>query len=70
MNLQTRTTFSLALVAAASATRNRQMLTPEPSEFRRESRTRDFGVGYGRSSGYASSRRYTSNWGNARFEFC
>lgn len=70
MNLQTRTTFSLALVAAAA--RNRQTLTPasEPVEFRRESRTRDFGVGYGRSSGYASSRRYTSNWGNARFEFC
>jgi hypothetical protein len=71
MNLQTRTTFSLALVAAAD--RNRQTLTPEapkPSEFHRESRARDFGTGYGRSSGYASSRRYTSNWGNARFEFC
>lgn len=25
-------------------------------------RERDFGVGYGNSSGYASERRYTSNW--------
>jgi hypothetical protein len=25
-------------------------------------RDRDFGVGYGNSSGYASDRRYTSNW--------
>ena len=71
MNLQSRTTFSLALVANAAA-RSRQAPTPtsEPVEFRRESRVRDFGIGYGRSSGYASGRRYTSDWGNARFEFC
>ena len=30
-------------------------------------RARDFGTGYGRSSGYASDRRYTSDWGQARF---
>ena len=29
---------------------------------RREYRERDFGVGYGRSSGYASDRRYVSAW--------
>jgi hypothetical protein len=29
---------------------------------RREYRERDFGVGYGRSSGYASDRRYASAW--------
>jgi hypothetical protein len=34
---------------------------------RRERRARDFGVGYGNSSGYASSKRYADNWGNARF---
>lgn len=34
---------------------------------RRERRPRDFGVGYGNSSGYASTRRYADNWGNARF---
>ena len=30
-------------------------------------RTRDFGVGYGSSSGYASERRYTQDWGQVRF---
>lgn len=34
---------------------------------RREYRARDFGIGYGSSSGYASSKRYADNWGNARF---
>lgn len=28
---------------------------------------RDFGIGYGRSSGYATARRYTSNWAPPRF---
>jgi hypothetical protein len=41
--------------------------TPRPAvtaaaPVRREYRERDFGVGYGRSSGYASDRRYASNW--------
>lgn len=30
-------------------------------------RQRDFGVGYGNSSGYASDRCYTKAWGNERF---
>ena len=30
-------------------------------------RVRDFGVGYGNSSGYATARRYASNWGQPRF---
>lgn len=30
-------------------------------------RARDFGVGYGSSSGYASERRYTSDWSQIRF---
>ncbi len=30
-------------------------------------RERDFGIGYGSSSGYAQDRRYTSDWGQARF---
>jgi len=34
---------------------------------RREHPARDFGIGYGSSSGYASSKRYADNWGNARF---
>jgi len=34
---------------------------------RRERRERDFGIGYGNSSGYASERRYASDWGPTRF---
>lgn len=30
-------------------------------------RERDFGVGYGNSSGYASPRRYVDTWGQPRF---
>lgn len=30
-------------------------------------RERDFGVGYGNSSGYASPRRYAGTWGQPRF---
>jgi hypothetical protein len=30
-------------------------------------RERDFGIGYGTSSGYALDKRYTSDWGRARF---
>ncbi|NUT16518.1 MAG: hypothetical protein HOQ33_18690 [Cupriavidus sp.] len=36
---------------------------------RSQHRERDFGVGYGNSSGYASARRYTSDWAPARFRF-
>ncbi len=31
-------------------------------------RVRDFGVGYGNSSGYASSRQYASQWATPRFK--
>jgi hypothetical protein len=34
---------------------------------RRERRERDFGIGYGSSSGYASTRRYVNDWGLTRF---
>lgn len=34
---------------------------------RRNRPERDFGVGYGTSSGYATARRYASDWGPARF---
>ena len=30
-------------------------------------RVREFGVGYGASSGYATARRHTSPWGAPRF---
>lgn len=32
-----------------------------------QARQRDFGVGYGNSSGYASDRRYAEDWGQERF---
>jgi hypothetical protein len=35
----------------------------------RTHRERDFGVGYGSSSGYASNRRYTTEWAPPRFRF-
>ncbi|WP_242112793.1 hypothetical protein [Luteimonas aquatica] len=63
MNLRIRQAAPAAKVARQAA------LVPAP-EFRRDSRPRDFGIGYGRSSGYAQGRRYASNWGNTRFEFC
>jgi hypothetical protein len=47
-------------------TTTRQNLQP-PAPARREHRERDFGIGYGNSSGYVSHRRYSSNWGAARF---
>lgn len=37
--------------------------TPSSARYRE----RDFGIGYGASSGYAQDRRYTSDWGQARF---
>ena len=41
-----------------------------PMPTRHVHRERDFGVGYGNSSGYASSRRYaSSNWAAPHFKF-
>lgn len=39
-------------------------LAPVPPP-RREYRERDFGIGYGRSSGYASDRHYVNGWAGA-----
>ena len=35
---------------------------PTPAPVRRPYPERDFGVGYGRSSGYAATRRYAVAW--------
>jgi hypothetical protein len=37
--------------------------TPSSARYRE----RDYGIGYGASSGYAQDKRYTSDWGQARF---
>jgi hypothetical protein len=47
-------------------------LSPErqaPTPPRHMYRARDFGVGYGNSSGYASDKRYAPLWGQPRFKF-
>jgi len=50
----------------ADADRNQ----PGPaSQNRHLHRERDFGIGYGNSSGYASRRRYTSSWAPSQFRF-
>lgn len=54
-------------VAALAAVLDATRAAVGPSASRREHRTRDFGIGYGSSSGYASARRYADNWGNVRF---
>lgn len=47
---------------------DRRLSTPAQPPARREYRERDFGVGYGRSSGYASTRHYATQWnGQPRF---
>jgi len=40
-----------------------------PMPIRHIHRERDFGVGYGTSSGYATQRRYSSEWAAPRFRF-
>ncbi|MBF6023148.1 hypothetical protein [Lysobacter niastensis] len=56
-NLQSTNSSPSRAVAAAVAA----------SPVRHVHRERDFGVGYGNSSGYASQRRYTDQWAPARF---
>jgi hypothetical protein len=52
--------------SARPAPRVPQPVAARPATYRQQ-RARDFGVGYGRSSGYASGKRYADDWGNARF---
>ena len=53
---------NLAYAVAAA-----QGAAPQAPATRHLHRERDFGVGYGNSSGYASNRRYTSNWAQPFF---
>lgn len=55
------------LVMAAPGTS--QAGASRPAALRHVHRPRDFGVGYGNSSGYASDKRYTPLWGQPRFKF-
>lgn len=58
---------ALAFFQTTSIPRPRNL--PLPGTARPARRERDFGVGYGTSSGYASTRRYASNWAAPRFRF-
>ena len=56
-----------AAQTASSTPRNSSaVVIPMPT--RHTHRERDFGVGYGNSSGYASTRQYASNWAPPRFK--
>ncbi|MDQ3494268.1 MAG: hypothetical protein M3485_01730 [Pseudomonadota bacterium] len=63
------TTTSAHLVSSFDRSKPASMQDPSPPTLptRREHRERDFGIGYGNSSGYASNRRYASHWGAPRF---
>jgi hypothetical protein len=53
-------------ITFAPSAHSRRATTERPASARPE---RDFGVGYGRSSGYTTTRRYASNWAPPRFRF-
>jgi hypothetical protein len=53
-----------AIQTAPSAARANVVI---PLPVRHVHRERDFGVGYGNSSGYASNRRYAQEWMQPRF---
>ena len=61
-------TAANARLAARPANADRAQ-APAAIATRQAHRERDFGVGYGTSSGYASQRRYSSNWAQTRFTF-
>lgn len=62
---------ALATRTSPSATNARfaQPAAASAAPSRHPHRQRDFGVGYGNSSGYASTRQYASNWAPPRFKF-
>lgn len=53
-----------AATSTINGSRRLKVVAPVGRETQRK---RDFGVGYGTSSGYASGRRYTSDWSTPRF---
>lgn len=69
MNAITTTSFDRrAADRRLSDRRTTDRFQPEPATpIRHLHRDRDFGVGYGNSSGYASHGRYTSAWNQPRF---
>jgi hypothetical protein len=61
-------TIKIPLKTSPSIARSATQTQPQATSSRRAYRERDFGVGYGRSSGYASQRQYANAWnGQLRF---
>lgn len=58
-----RTSTASASIAPRSASQRFRVAGPAWLQ----PRARDFGIGYGNSSGYASDRHYAENWGQERF---
>lgn len=56
-----------ALIARHPASSRSPVLDAPATPVRRERRERDFGIGYGSSSGYGTTRRYASVSGLSRF---
>ena len=57
-------TFLAAAFVERRKTSRPTATTAAPARIHRE---RDFGVGYGNSSGYATDRRYAQDWMQPRF---
>ena len=62
--IQTPTTHPIPTPAVADT-----RIVPFPDNNRLVAREREFGTGYGRSSGYSTQRRYASDWAQPRFRF-
>lgn len=60
--------MNIAITPVATTTR-RVFVPAAPVQARASRPAREFGTGYGNSSGYASHKRYVRDWGNARFRF-
>ncbi len=58
------TTTTTTVRTSADTTGN---VVSNTSKSRRSYGARSFGVGYGKSSGYAMDKRYTTDWGQIRF---
>lgn len=50
-----------------TAPTNRPEAAIAPFQDAGREREREFGIGYGNSSGYGTRRRYTTPWGQSRF---
>lgn len=67
MQTQTRQQILSAQIRQQTRNQTPHADAPAAEAIRHVHRERDFGVGYGNSSGYASDRCYTRNWGQERF---